>query len=199
MSYRHLLWTLPVAAVAFFASMPNAEAAGKWVKMFNGKDWTGWKINDDAEKSWKIEDGKIVAFGPRSHAFWMGEEVEDFEFEAEIMQKPGSNSGMYFRAEYCDKCWPKGYEAQVNNSGKDWKRTGGLYNFVDVKEQLVPDNTWWKQTVIAKGNHIVIKVNGKVAVDTVEAKNSFKKGYLALQSHDPGSVTYYRNLRMRKL
>jgi hypothetical protein len=185
------------ACAALFALAPAANAQGPWKSMFNGKDWTGWKINDAPEKSWKIENGMIVAFGPRSHAFWMVEECEDCEFEAEIMQKHNSNSGMYFRAQWCEQCWPNGYEAQVNNTSTDWKRTGSLYNIVNVKEQLVQDDTWWKQTIIAKGDHIIIKVNDKVVVDTKDATH--KKGYLALQSHDPNSVTHFRNLRMRKL
>jgi len=92
-----------------------------------------------------------------------------------------------------------GYEAQVNNSSGDWRRTGSLYQFSDVKEQLVPDDTWWTQHIIANGNHIVIKVNNKVVVDYVDAKNTYRTGYLALQQHDPGSVVQYRNLMMRTL
>jgi hypothetical protein len=105
---------------------------------------------------------------------------------------------MYFRAEF-GPGWPKGYEAQVNSTHTDWKRTGSLYNFVNIKEQLVPPDTWFTQHIIARGNHIVIKVNDKVVVDFVDEKNTYQKGYLALQQHDPGSVVHYRNLRMRHL
>ena len=95
--------------------------------------------------------------------------------------------------------WPKGYEAQVNNSHKDPKRTGSLYNLVDVTEQLVPDDTWWEQHIIADGNHIVIKVNGKTVVDYVDEKKTYTNGRLALQQHDPGSVVMYKDIMMKPL
>ena len=64
---------------------------------------------------------------------------------------------------------------------------------------LVPPDTWFTQEVEAVGNHIVIKVNGKVTVDFVDEKNTFTKGYLALQQHNKGSVVEFKNLMMRHL
>ncbi|MBL8291098.1 MAG: DUF1080 domain-containing protein, partial [Bryobacterales bacterium] len=116
----------------------------------------------------------------------------------DVKLNKGGNSGMYFRAEFGEG-WPKGYEAQVNNSHKDPVKTGSLYNMVKVFEQLVPDDTWWNQHIIVKGNHVTIKVNGKTVVDFTDEKNSFMKGYLALQQHDPGSVVQYKNLMFKPL
>ena len=42
-------------------------------------------------------------------------------------------------------------------------------------------------------------MNDKTVVDFVDEKNSFTKGYLALQQHNAGSVVEYRNLMMRPL
>ena len=53
--------------------------------------------------------------------------------------------------------------------------------------------------IIADGNHIIIKVNDKAVVDYVDPKNTFQRGYLALQQHDPGSVVHYKDLMMRPL
>ena len=128
----------------------------------------------------------------------MGEECENCEFQAEVKLNKGGNSGMYFRVKF-ETGWPNGYEAQVNNSHKDWRRTGSLYKLSDVKDQLVPDDTWWTQHIIADGNHIVIKVNGKTVVDYVDQDNTYQKGYLALQQHNLGSVVQYRNIMMKKL
>ena len=62
------------------------------------------------------------------------------------------------------------------------------------------DDVWFTQNIRVVGNHITIKVNGKVVVnDYVNTRNTFTKGYLALQAHDPKSVSYYRNLRMRQI
>ena len=186
----------PALALCLAMSPITSAKDGKWIKMFNGKDLTGWKASELPE-NWKVENGTIVAQGARSHLFFMTQECVDCEFEAQVKTTKGSNSGMYFRAEFLNEGFPKGYEAQVNNSHTDPKRTGSLYNFKNVMEHLVDDDVWFTQNIRAVGNHIVIKVNGKIVVDHIEDKNTYTKGYLALQAHDPKSVTYYRNLRMR--
>ena len=175
-----------------------ADTQSGWTSMFDGKTLDGWKATERPE-NWKVEDGAIVGGGERSHLFWMGKECTDCEFKAEVKINKGGNSGMYFRAAFGGAGWPKGYEAQVNNSHTDWRRTGSLYGISDTKEQLIPDDTWWTQHIIVKGNRIVIKVNDKVVVDHVDQENRFQKGYLALQQHDPGSVVHYRNLQMREI
>ena len=128
----------------------------------------------------------------------MVRECENCEFKADVKISDGGNSGMYFRTAF-GPGFPKGYEAQVNSSHKDPKRTGSLYNFKNVLEQLVPPETWFNQHIIAQGNHLVIKVNGKTAVDYVDEKNTYVKGYLALQQHNQGSVVMYKNLVTRPL
>ncbi|HFB98977.1 MAG TPA: DUF1080 domain-containing protein [Bryobacterales bacterium] len=187
---------LLASALMFGAPAASAEEGG-WISMFDGKTLEGWKANERSE-NWTVEDGCIVGRGERSHLFWMKRKCRDCEFKAEVKISDGGNSGMYFRAQF-GPGWPKGYEAQVNSTHKDWKRTGSLYNFVNIKEQLVPPDTWFTQHIIVKGNHIVIKVNGKTVVDYVDEKNTYTEGYLALQQHDPGSTVWYRNLKMRPL
>ena len=172
-------------------------AADGWINMFDGKTLNGWKANQNPE-SWTAKDGTIVGDGPASHLFWMERECENCEFKAEVKINHGGNSGMYFRTAF-GPGFPKGYEAQVDNTHKDPKRTGSLYNFVNITEQLIPDDTWWTQHIIADGNHIIIKVNDKTVVDFVDEKKTFTKGYLALQQHNAGSVVEYRNLMMRPL
>lgn len=185
------------AGLAAALAAYGAEKPGPWVKMFDGKTLNGWKANERPE-SWSVKNGAIVGDGDVSHLFWMKEECENCEFKAMVKISHEGNSGMYFRAAF-GPGWPKGYEAQVNSTHKDWRRTGGLYAIADVKEQLVPPDTWWEQHIIAQGNHIVIKVNGKTVVDHVDEQNRFTKGYLALQQHNKGSVVEYKDLMYRRL
>lgn len=191
---------ISLVAAILFALSSAAQAEDKpadgWKVIFDGRTLDGWKATELPE-NWTIEDGCIHGHGARSHLFYMGEEFTDLEFKADIKLAKGSNSGMYFRAAF-GPGWPKGYEAQVNNSHKDPKRTGSLYNFVNVGEQLVADDTWWTQHIIARGNHIIIKVNDKVVVDYVDEKNTYPRGYVALQQHDPGSTVWYKNIMVKK-
>lgn len=183
--------------ITALAGAASAADAGGWIQMFDGKTLNGWKTADNPE-SWTVRNGVITGDGERSHLFYMVEQCSNCEFKAEVRLNHGGNSGMYFRTEF-GPGFPKGYEAQVNNSHGDPKRTGSLYNFKNVYEQLVADDTWWTQHIIANGNHIIIKVNDKVVVDYIDEKNTFTKGHLALQQHNKGSVVEYRNLMMRKL
>ncbi|HEY2017937.1 MAG TPA: DUF1080 domain-containing protein [Bryobacteraceae bacterium] len=190
---------LLLAASVAIAADQGAPTPGKdgWISMFDGKTLDGWKANGSPE-SWKVVNGAIVGDGPTSHLFWMVQECGNCEFRAEVKLNHSGNSGMYVRAAF-GPGFPKGYESQVENTSPDPQKTGGLYGFSKVLEQLIPDDTWWTQDVTITGNHIVIKVNGKVTTDFVDEKNTYTKGYLALQQHNPGSVVQFRNLMMRPL
>lgn len=194
--YFKLLLAVTILGVAAAHGENPTDDQG-WISIFDGKTLKGWEASERPE-NWTVEDGAIVGRGPRSHLFYKEREFGDLEFKAEVKLNKGGNSGMYFRAQF-GPGWPKGYEAQVNNSHRDPVRTGSLYNFVPVHKKLVDDDTWWTQHVIARGNHIIIKVNGETVVDFVDEKNTYKKGFVALQQHDPGSVVHYRNLMVRPL
>ena len=168
-----------------------------WISMFDGKTLDGWKTADNPE-SWKVVDGMLVGDGPRSHLFWMVRECDNCEFRAEVKLNHLGNSGMFFRSAF-GPGFPKGYEAQVENTSSDPQKTGTLYGLARITAQLIQDDTWWTEHIIANGNHIIITVNDKVVVDYIDMKNTYTKGYLALQQHNAGSVVQFRNVMMRHL
>ena len=187
-----------IASLALLTAFASAGAANEgWITMFDGESLAGWKAAERPE-NWSVEDGMIVGRGERSHLFYMTEQCRDCEFKADVKINDGGNSGMYFRVGF-EPGWPKGYEAQVNSTHTDPKRTGSLWDIKDIKEQLVPPDTWWRQHIIVKGNRIIIKVNDKVVVDYTDEENRYTEGHLAIQQHDPGSVVHYKNLMMRHL
>ncbi len=194
---RHGIGCLFTGVLAVALSAASIQAEEGWIVLFDGKSLEGWKASERPE-NWTVEDGAIVGRGKRSHLFYLKRKFKDFEFKAEVMINPGGNSGMYFRTQW-GPGWPKGYEAQVNNTHRDPRKTGSLYGFVDVRKQLVKDNQWFTQHVTVRGNHIVIRVNGKVVVDFVDPKHTYKEGYIALQQHDPGTVVRYRKIMVKPL
>ena len=186
-----------------------------WVSLFDGKTLDGWKASENKD-TFSVKDGMLIVKGDRSHLFYVGPvggaNFTNFEFKADVMTQPNANSGLYFHTEYQDAGWPdKGYEVQVNNSHSDWKRTGGLYAVVDVKEAPAKDNEWFTEQINVQGKHIVIMVNGKVTVDYTEPEGISQTGYpgmpgrklssgtFAVQGHDPGSVIYYKNIMVKPL
>jgi hypothetical protein len=192
-----LQWTLAGLLLASVAAYAGDRNPFGWKRIFDGKTLEGWKAWENPQ-SWTVENGELVGQHGKSHLFCMDEMCENCEFYAEIKLNHGANSGMYFRGQEFGSS-PKGYEAQLNSTNKDPAKTGSLMRFSVVRDQLVPDDTWFSQHIIADGNHIIIKVNDKVVVDYIDEANTYKKGYLALQQHNEGSVVRFRNLKFRKL
>jgi hypothetical protein len=150
-----LAFAFAVAAVVpdtIRAAEPKAEEG--WIQLFNGKDFTGWKMfdppsgefksvkqtkNDDGKviafvgvkkddkevTLWQIKDGMIVGGGPASHLF-TEVEAEDFRYRVEMKINDKGNSGQYFRTKF-GPGFPAGYEAQLNATHGDPIKTGSLY------------------------------------------------------------------------
>lgn len=215
------LFSLFVLLMSCAATKPDKSAdaaAGPklpegWVSLFDGKTFNGWKPNENPE-TFKIEKGAIVVHGPRAHLFYVGpvqnHDFKDFEFKAQVMTTPGSNSGIFFHTAFQDGGWPnKGYEVQVNNSQSDWRRTGSLYSFQDVRDVYVQDNVWFTEHIIVKGNKVTIKINDKVVVEYTEPENVWRpegakgkvlsRGTFALQGHDPNSKVYFKDIMVKPL
>ena len=186
---------------------------GEWVELFNGKNLDGWKVSENPG-SFTVEDGVIKVAGPRGHAFYMGpvgnHDFKNFELMVEVKTMPKANSGLFIHTEYQDTGWPNvGYEIQVNQSHGDWRKTGSVYSFQDVREVYVEDGEWYTEHVIVEGSKITVKVNGKTINEYDESKDEkrgadlgtkkLSSGTIALQAHDPESVIFYRSVKVKIL
>ena len=185
--------------------------------MFNGKDLSGWKTNDEVPGAFSVENGELKVSGGRSHIFYGANgdaSFKNFEFKAKVKTTKGSNSGIYIHTAFEAKGWPsKGYECQVNSTHTDIKKTGGLYAVKDVlNDAPSKDDVWFDYYIKVDGKHIVIKIDGKTTVDYMEPadwdpskslKNmpgrKLSAGTIAIQGHDPKSVTYYKDISIRAL
>ncbi len=185
--------------------------SGEWVELFNGENFDGWKISENPS-SFTIVDKTIKVDGPRGHAFYDGpvgnHDFKNFELMVEVKTMPKANSGIFIHTEYQETGWPnKGHEIQVNQTHGDWRKTGSVYSFKDVKETFVEDGEWYTEHVIVKGNQVTVKVNGKVINEYDESKDrtgdlgtkKLSSGTIALQAHDPQSVIYYRSVKIKLL
>ena len=198
--------------LACSTAKPETRADG-WISLFDGKSLTNWKANENPG-TFKVENGTIVANGPRAHLFYAGPEMnhnfKNFEFKAQVMTTPGSNSGIFIHTAYQENGWPaQGYEVQVNNSQSDWRRTGSLYSFQDVKEVHVPDNVWFTEHIVVQDKKVTIKINDKTVVEYTEPENVWRpadaktkvlsSGTFALQGHDPASKVYFKDIMVKPL
>ena len=188
------------AGTSLFASEPESEDG--WISLFNGKDLSGWKISEDGD--WRVDDGRIVATGERSHLF-TEREFKNFDFKAEVMTTEGSNSGIYFHTKFQEEGWPElGYEVQVNQTQRDPVKSGSLYGVVKRFSTPVKDNEWYTTQITVRGNTVTVRINDEVLYEYVEpagvsGARKISEGSMALQAHDPDSTVYYRNLRIKPL
>lgn len=211
---------LKITAVMLLVFSSSAFAQDKNVKpikekgfktIWDGKTFKGWKIAEPEKNSWSILDGAIVARGQRSHLYYVGDDKPfvNFELKVEVMTEPKSNGGIYFHTAWQETGWPKnGFEVQVNQSHGDWKKTGSLYDVVNVKENYAKDNEWYTYHIIVKDKHVTVKVNDQTVVDWEQPADRepgkdfvrmIDKGTFAFQAHDPGSVIRYRHIRVKRL
>src|SRR5437667_12678889 len=98
-----------LAVLVLIALSPLRADEKGFTSLFNGKDLTGWKPNENVE-TFSVKDGAIVAHGQRSHCFYVGDfhshTFKDFELKVDVMTLPGSNGGVYIDTEYQDRSWP---------------------------------------------------------------------------------------------
>lgn len=186
-----MLKQLTLTALAALAFTSAQAADDGWVSMFNGKDLSGWKSNEEVPGVFTVENGELKVSGGRSHLFYIGPNGEakfqSFELKLKVKTTPGSNSGVYFHTQYQEKGWPdKGFECQVNSTHTDPKKTGSLYGVINIlalldgqkepeggkhiKVPLAPstDGEWFDYNIKVEGKHITLSVNGKTTVDFIE-------------------------------
>ena len=131
-----------------------SRAAGDWIPMFDGRSLVGWKASENTA-SWRVADGLLAADGPRSHLFYTGPvrngDFKNFEFKADVMSRPGCNSGIFFHTQFQQNGFPgKGFEVQIDNTYigegnyRENKKTGSLYAVRDIYKAFVKDDTWFQ-------------------------------------------------------
>jgi hypothetical protein len=207
---------LAILAATICLAASAADKPEKGFKaLFNGKDLTGWTKAKENEATFRVENGVIIANGPRCHLFYAGKDgkasFKNFELKVDVMTKANSNGGIFFHTAYQETGWPsKGFEIQVNNTyEKDWRKTGSLYSVLDNREKVAGDDVWFTEHIIVKDNHVTVLVDGKKVTDWTQPADwngtktgpgvKLSEGTVALQGHDPGSTIHYKNIRIKEL
>lgn len=211
-----VLCSAMVVSAAESASQASAAKPDKdgFYSLFDGKSLDGWKIGKNAS-SWTVEDGMLVVHGPGpAHLFYDGpvhnHDFKNFHLKVRLTTYPNANSGVYFHTKYQEEGWPdQGFEAQVNATHGDWKKTGSLYDVKDIRDPHHKDNKEFLYEIIVKGDHVEIKVDGQTVNEWTQPakfappgghKQRFlQHGTFALQGHDPGSKVTYKEILVKPL
>ncbi len=210
--------------VLFCAGLSRAQSektsdASEWIPLFDGQSLEGWKAGEHSN-SFKVVAGQIACDGPRSHLFYVGKgrkaDFKNFELKAEVLSRPGANSGLYFHTAFQEAGWPdQGFEVQINNTHRgegdyrEFKKTGSLYGVRNQYKSIVQDNEWFNVHIVVQGKRVRIQVNGTLLVDYVEPASPVQhqegpgrvlaRGTFALQCHDEGSKVFFKNIMVKPL
>jgi formylglycine-generating enzyme required for sulfatase activity/serine/threonine protein kinase len=206
--FRIVCATVPKSGAAANAEVPSTP---EFVSLFNGRDLSGWKMHPSQPGDWRVENGVLTGRGRgRNHLYTEREDFRDFHLRVEVRINAVGNSGIFGRASFGprrpqkDPQWPLGYEAQIDIGGHDRNKTGSLYvaeqgAVVSLKASPVAANEWFTEELIAEGNRIIVKVNGRTTADYVDAARRFDSGNIALQQHDSQTVVEFRKIEIREL
>jgi HEAT repeat protein len=193
---------------------PNPTPDG-FVPLFNGKNLTGWITHPKQPGGWRVENGILIGRGNKaSHLYTERDDYKNIHVHVEARVNNGGNSGVFLRSQFGpafpaqNPIFPNGYEAQIECTSQA-APTGSLYvghgglgsgkPVVVVREMLARPNEWFTMDVRAEGNRLLIHVNGKEAVNYVDANRYFTHGHIALQLHNPNTVIEFRKVEIKEL
>jgi 3-keto-disaccharide hydrolase len=173
---------------------------GKSVRLFDGKDLSGWKFADPSHAGvWSVKDSELVKNGPGSELISVSK-FRDFKLHVEFNCGPTANSGVYLRGRY---------EVQIetdSSSEPPDQRMGAVYGFLtpEPAPARTPD-VWHTCDITLVGRTLTLVNDGQTVIDHKEipgitggALDSHEglPGPIYLQGSEAGRV-FFRNIVIR--
>jgi len=219
-----------VAGIPGAAAAAEGEEEG-FECLFDGKTlegWEGksqfWSVRDGAIT------GQTTAENPtkgNTFIIWRGGKLADFELRLQF-RIVGGNSGIQYRSVEMDDFVVGGYQADFEAGDRFIgilyeERGRGILALRNQKVVIQEDGNkkvegttcdeaamlasikkedWNEYVIMAKGNHLVQKINGFTTVDVTDNQESKRKmeGILALQLHaGPPMLVQFKNIRVKHL
>jgi 3-keto-disaccharide hydrolase len=166
-----------LATAALSAAAPKSVDEGHWINLFDGETTYGWTNMGDVE--WSAKDGALTSGKGTGGMLATTSQFRDFELTAKIRVKPGTTTGMVFRA---------GLEGHPTANGS---------SIVWIREEKGADAQWRDVHVVARGDDISIDVSGR-GVRT--EKGTRGTGHIGiLYHHNGGSVVEVKDIKLRPL
>ena len=197
--------------------------------LFNGKNLDGWDGNPEL---WSVEDGVIVGrtkgkdhLKYNEFLIWRGGQVKNFELKV-VAKVTGNNSGIQYRSKelpqigkwvvggyQCDMHPNPPYNAMIyeekgrgilvkNGQSIVTDQKSGKWLVAERDPVTIDPSEWHEYTIIAKGNHITQKIDGKTTIEFVDhdlEKRSLE-GLVAIQVHrGPAMEVQIRSVELKHL
>ncbi len=205
---KHLaLFALTAVIASTALTVRSAEDEIGFTPLFNGKDFTGWKLrNPNGNHSWSVLPGGVlkntVEKGTHGTDLVTDKKFWNFTVRYEYMTPENSNSGFYLRGRHEIQILGDHKSGQASISGN-----GSIYNFKAPDKFITkPSGEWQTAEATIVGNRITVVMNGVKIHDNVECNKATgseidnkvtEPGPIFLQG-DHGTVSF-RNIRIKEL
>ncbi|MGK0188713.1 MAG: hypothetical protein ACI9R3_004526 [Verrucomicrobiales bacterium] len=199
---------------------------GKTLKGWNALQLDYWSVRNGAITGESTPEKPCTS---NQFIIWQGGDIEDFELKLKFRVKGnGCNSGVQFRSKIIPTGLAVGYQADIYQSGpylggvcdelhsrkgeelltKNGKKTvidaSGKRTATDLKNmaKMKPEGEWNDYQIIARGQHIILKINGVVCSELIDQEEGHfdLKGILGLQlrSGKP-MIVQFKDIFLKKL
>ena len=177
------------------------------VKLFNGKDLTGWTGAD-----YEVNDGKLIC---RGKVLRTEKQYSDYILEFDFLLPPRGNNGLGIHYPGQGRPSGAGMELQIlDNSHPKYSKLktsqyhGSLYKLQPAKRGFLnPVGEWNHQKVTVHGAKVLVELNGKTILDANldELMSKYPKhkgvkrrtGYICFCGH--GDPVQFKNITIMEL
>jgi hypothetical protein len=149
------------------------------------------------DANWRMVEGALQA--DKGSGFLVSKEsYADFEIRAEFWADENANSGIFIRmSDLKTVTAANSYEVNIYDKRPDpLYGTGAIVDIAKVSPMPKAAGKWNVFEITAKGNQLIVKLNGVQTVDVRDSK--FARGPLALQ-YAPGVVKDSGTIKFRKV
>jgi Domain of Unknown Function (DUF1080) len=173
---------LAAAALVISACGSMGGSIGGWTTLVDGAKGLD-NFNRVGEANWVAADGAIQASSGGKDPGYLVTKVsyKDFMIRAEFWSSDDANSGIFMRCQELGKITDENcYEANIFDQRPDpTYGTGAIVKVAKVSPMPKAGGKWNTYEITAKGNRLVLVLNGEKTVDVEDGK--LASGPIALQ------------------
>jgi len=193
---------LAVAAIAALAlaGAASAQTPAGFTSLFNGKDLTGWKADEQAKQHWGVVD-EIIQYDGKGRDLWTEQAFTDFVLKVDWRIEGNADSGIYLRGSS---------KAQANiwnnalGSGEVWGYRTDAKMPEEIRKAATPKKKadkpigqWNTFVITLKGEILTVVLNGEEVISNLQLIGVPKSGPIALQNH--GNPLQFRKILIKQL
>jgi len=184
---------------AAVAGCAGSVAEGGWTTLVDGSRMSnldGW--TQLGEGNWSFVEGTLQGKNGKAGYLVTKDSYTDFEIRAEFWADADANSGIFIRCADRNKVGAaNSYEVNIFDKRPDPSYgTGAIVDFARIAQPgPKAANRWNTYEITARGNRVVVALNGQQTVDLIDGK--YRGGPFALQS--AGGTIRFRKVQIRAM